>query len=520
MRWPLTLSVLIPLAAVAQSLDLTTSPASPPAESFVNTSDLATPNGTEVLVDLPNAFHWSRYQRGTLGDWTYVLYPDGSAKVMDGSDRPSVHVTLTCVKAVACQITGQSGQALTISATREAKPPVPAAPDAQGAAIYLARWILAGTGPVPPIPEPAPEPAADARDDALATASAPNSQPPAADNPSDGDAGEAGQPDPTATAERDDLPQPAPLAEDGTLEVADAAPDAQAVAEAKAEALANLTDPACPETEAFVPNECSQPAGPIAPAARPGAVPSAPASATLPVTPRPATEVAPSQPAPGLSGFDLACTVTGTTSLQDASSNPKSLRFAKPRVSLGCNTKLTDRLSLRFSLVGYGNASDQGSSDPDFTYAFTYRLNESLNLGYSNYGGQFSGANGNFLDALKDGDLRANYKLPVFTLPNGKSLPCTASLGLPNPVKDSLSLSCGYAVTDRFRIGGTIKLYAPGVQDTYQSDYSYTASYRISDDWVLSYSNYSNNRWPWNRGADPGPGFLGGNLSLTFKFSL
>jgi hypothetical protein len=169
--------------------------------------------------------------------------------------------------------------------------------------------------------------------------------------------------------------------------------------------------------------------------------------------------------------------------------------------------------------VSYLDPGSRSASDPDFTYAFSYRVNDKINLGYSNYGAQFGGDNGNFIDGLINGTLRASYKLPTLRLPNDTSLPCSASVALPNITSKSFNLSCGYALTKKIRIGATAYLYAPDVQDTYNPDYSYTASYKISDKMLLSYSNYSNNRWPWNKGDDPGPGLFGGNLSLTYKFS-
>ena len=73
-------------------------------------------------------------------------------------------------------------------------------------------------------------------------------------------------------------------------------------------------------------------------------------------------------------------------------------------------------------------------------------------------------------------------------------------------------------MTDKLRVGVTANLYMPDKQGDYDPDYTYTASYRPAKDWLISYGNYSNNRWRWNRGKDPGPGITGGSLSVTYSF--
>ncbi|MGJ8624917.1 MAG: hypothetical protein ACSHW1_19410 [Yoonia sp.] len=223
------------------------------------------------------------------------------------------------------------------------------------------------------------------------------------------------------------------------------------------------------------------------------------------------------EPPPNLSFSDrtnLRCSFTTSTSLSYDRGNGSN-GLGKLRGNLGCSGNITDDLSLRFSLVEYADHSQQEDFDPDFTYAFNYRVSDTINIGYSNYGGRYDDG---LLDALADGNLRASFTLPKFTLPNGRSIACRSGLGLPNPIDSSVSLSCGYSVTDKLRIGATANLYFPGEQGEFDPDYSYTASYRISDDWQLSYNNYSNNRFPWNRGESPGPGLSGGSLSVTYSF--
>ena len=74
-------------------------------------------------------------------------------------------------------------------------------------------------------------------------------------------------------------------------------------------------------------------------------------------------------------------------------------------------------------------------------------------------------------------------------------------------------------MAEKLRLGVSTHLYLADAQDTYQPDYTYTASYRINEDWLVSYQNYSNNRFPWNRGEDPGPGFTGGSVSVTYQMA-
>ena len=75
-----------------------------PEVFFVDTSNLAAPDADEIITDVPSAFHWSRYQQGKLGDFTYTIYPDGSAKVMSGSDRLIEVARLECEAAQMCAI--------------------------------------------------------------------------------------------------------------------------------------------------------------------------------------------------------------------------------------------------------------------------------------------------------------------------------------------------------------------------------------------------------------------------------
>lgn len=473
-------------------------PFASPGYAFVNTTELVVPNAQEVVLDLPSAFHWSRHQRGQIGPWTYILYPDGTAKIMEGDNRPAILARLFCQAGVSCRISKTDGPDIIVEVGTGERPVPPTETDLDSVARYLARWILAGTAPPPaPIPVPVPDPV-------------PVPVPEAA-------IPEVPVPDP-------EVAPPTPVAAaDTVLETLADDPDATAAtptgqAPVPGQPVPAQDDPVCSESEPFVPDACAQPTEPLVP--RPAALsrpaPAAPqAPPTAPTAPAPAPAPASEQAAQQtlIERFKLNCSITGTTSLAFV----KPGGVAKPRASLGCSARLSERLSVRLSLIGYLNAKEQQDWDPDYTYAFTYRVSDKINLGYSNYSARFAGAGSPAAGLLK-GKLRASYKLPPLRLPNDKSVFCSASLGLPRLTDESLNLSCGYAVTKKLRIGATSYLYMPNKQGTYQPDYSYTASYRFNDDWLLSYNNYSNNRWPWNRGEAPGPGLTGGSLSLTYKF--
>lgn len=490
-----TASFFVTVGAHSQAAD----PALIIPQPFGNTAIPLAEGAEEIIVDIPSALHPTRYQRGILGDWIYVIYPDGAGHVMSNTGRRRNLFDVTCTEGLSCLILGSEGSELTVYATGAKRPSPPEPAKAQDVAEFVARWILAETG--------AREPTQ--LDSLLPDDTQGQEQP---------DVGSISvTPEPTVEAlGLQDSTDVSLVEDDGDAQILEDLEEVDEPAQQPLDAL----DSSCPDLAAFVPDDCHQsvelivspPPFEAAPKREAAIRPQTGADPQIPLE---TVQEAPQQTL--LERLDLACAITGTTSLQNASSSG-TLQFSKPRVSLGCSTKLTPRLSFRFALVGYANASDKATSDPDFTYAFNYKVSDKINIGYSHYSAQFNGANGNFFDGLKDGNLRASYKLPVIKLPFDKKLPCTASVGFPNPASESLNFSCGYAVNDRLRVGGAAYLYAPGVQTSYQPDYSYTASYKIADDWSLSYSNYSNNRWAWNRGDAPGPGILGGNLSVTYKF--
>ncbi len=487
--------------------------------AVVNTADLALPGAQEVIVDVRSALYGARYQEGAVKGWRYLLFPDGSARVIQDGAPPHVQFAVKCTTEQSCEVLRPDGSRFDVTASGDGRPSQPAEVTGDTLSRYLAQWVLAG----PDAPPAAAQPDAPAPPAEVAKVE-PVAEPP--------------------TVQTESAPAAPPAPE--TTEVALAQPEVEAlpVSELPVSELpepelpdselqeATGPDPVCAEPDPIMPDTCIQASEPVAPslpvpeaeptqtAAAPSQTPRKPAPLTLkgpiavaatPSRPQPAKKAAPKT---FFERMAISCSVTATSGLAFIDAGDTG----KPRVSLGCSSKLSEKLSLRLSFVRYFTASEQTVDDPDFTYAFTYKATKDLSFSYSNYGAQFGGPNGGLLKSLADGNLRGNYRLPQITLPNQKTANCSAGLGLPNPLDENFSLSCGYAVTDKLRVGVTANLYMPDKQGDYDPDYTYTASYRPAKDWLISYGNYSNNRWRWNRGKDPGPGITGGSLSVTYSF--
>lgn len=440
-----------------------------PGPAFVDTADPAVPGAQELVLDLPNALHWSRQQRGQLGPWHYVLFPDGSATIRRAEAAQTVAAAwLTCQAGVGCRVDLAAEGGFDVPVGRGLRPALPAQRDLASVARYLAAWMLTGTAPPAP-PAPAPQAPGPASSD-----SAPEV--------------------PRAEAQTTG-PRSAPQG-----------PQGSGAGQARASA-----DPLCAAADPFQPDRCAV-------TARPASVAVA-QPAPLPAAPQPST-AEPEAPQGFVERYRIACSITASAGLAGlgGGAGGDSRGNAKPRASLGCSARLNEQLSLRLTLIGYAQPDKVQDWDPDYTYALTYRVNDTISLTYSNYSARFGDEDG-VLAGLLEGSLRLSYRLPAIPLGAEASLPCTAGIGLPRPDRASLSLSCGYALSEKLRLSAATYLYAPGAQDTYQPDYSYTASYRINEDWLVSYQNYSNNRFPWNRGEAPGPGFTGGSVSVTYQMA-
>lgn len=451
-----------------------------PGPQGLDTSAPVVPGATEILQDAPNVFSWSRFQSGRIGAYDYRLFPDGSAIVTAAGGRPYAQYVLTCRRGDACEVANDAGVILIVPAIGAPRPPLPPDDvDGLGVAEFLARWILAGTGTPPP--EPAP-PTPPQTEDAAGNA-------PGVDE----------------AVETDVEPGPE-----------EAGPDAGA-------GVANnllAAEPECAEPDPFYPDAC---APSLPPRAAPRPVPEQGPGPGLPDPGSPASPSSqpaaaePQRPQTLAERYKLACSLSAGATLQYADHIDYETAYGKLRTSLGCNARLGERISLSVALVYFPIAGQQAPWDPDFTYALNMRVTDKLSLSYSSYAARFAGGDADLVSSLLEGSLRASYKLPALPLPKGREANCTISIGLSNPGSDSGSLSCGTSVTDKLRVGLTLYAYPANTQEPWNPDYSYTVSYRVNDRMTVNYSNYSANRWPWNRGSDPGPGVLGGSLGLSYK---
>jgi hypothetical protein len=55
-------------------------------------------------------------------------------------------------------------------------------------------------------------------------------------------------------------------------------------------------------------------------------------------------------------------------------------------------------------------------------------------------------------------------------------------------------------------------------QQPWDGDFSYTASYQISDNWSIRYNNYSGNRWLWDNLPSSGTTVRDGSILLLWRF--
>ena len=214
----------------------------------------------------------------------------------------------------------------------------------------------------------------------------------------------------------------------------------------------------------------------------------------------------------------LSCSVTASASLQKASSGDVR-RFAdRLQTSLGCRAQLSDRLSLSVRANSYASDAQKAPWDPDITYALNFRATDRLTLTYASKGIRLDGAGG--LKSALDGRLSASLTLPRVPLPAGRGADCRLRVRLPDPSRDAVSISCGLALTKRLSLGMSANFYAKGVQKPWQPDFTYSASWKLSDHFRVNYSNYAANRFPWNRDdRSKSTGWRDGTLSLSYELS-
>ena len=181
------------------------------------------------------------------------------------------------------------------------------------------------------------------------------------------------------------------------------------------------------------------------------------------------------------------------------------------RVTLGCGAQLSDRVTLNLGVTARGGAG----RNPDLSYALTWRATDRLSLSYASRPIRMDGS----WSGLLDGRLRAELTLPRIPLPAGRGADCRMRVTLPDPTRDALVLSCGLRLTERLSLGLSAHAYASGVQRPWDPDYTYSATWKVTDRLRVGYGNYAANRFPWNRGDGPGAGLRDGTLSLTYDLS-
>ncbi len=461
--------------------------------AFVNTSDLASPNAEEMISDVQSAHSWSRFQRGEINGFRYVIFPDGEARIYGDQSRQVLRFKMDCTLAVSCVITGSDGQRIEVSATGADKPTRPAAENEVVVATYIAEWILAGSG-APRLEEDQKpvEMAQDRPQNSATEADAPEETTPSTLVETT-----------TENATQSDLPDAQ------TAEQSAQIPNASSAERD----TAAFDQEICSELGQFIPTTCAQSPSPLT------------NTATIKASIRGEsndTSQSTNLAEPTLLSFseqyNLRCSITSTVNVAYEDADAHMHRPGKPRISLGCGASLTEQLSLRVSVLAYANPDQQADSDPDFTYALTYRATDTINISYTNYSARFDSETDGVLGALGDGNLRASFRLPKVALPNDKTVTCSASVSMRDPLNESTNLSCGYSVTNRLRLGATAYFYLPDRQAEFQPDFSYTAAYRINEHWLLSYSNYSNNRWHWKTSGNASSGLEDGSVALSYSF--
>ncbi|WP_339822964.1 hypothetical protein [Sulfitobacter dubius] len=518
-------AINLPLAATVQAQPVTDDGLAELADipagdaTVINTAKPAIPSAQEVIQDLPSALHLSRHQRGEINGLRYVLFPDGTGTVMQADELRSPLFRMSCEKGVACTVYGEDGETTLIPAVGAPEPDMPSAPSGKVLARYLSEWILAGTG-TPPVVEPAPPPPSQI-DDAVPDWAEGSEPADPEDKPSDLS---------TDTEATPAAPQEPDSSEITAFETevtpVDAAQQVEEILPAPVEQPAHLPctiedpDVDCSEQqlEKLSNIEVVQTAKQQVKTAASPAKRTASTVKAIDVAKIPVSAPTPPEKETFFQRVKLACSITGSVTLRYKHHSTGAKRFGKPRASLNCGAQLSEKLTLRASVIGYGDNNEKSPFDAEFTYALSYKATDKITLSYSNYSARFDSANGSFFDSLISGALRASYRFPKIKLPNDKTIGCSSSVNLLDLEYSSFNLFCSYALTERLRISGTAYAYLPGKQDVWDPDFSYAASYKISDDWSVTYSNYGNNRFFWNPSSTPGEGVWGGTVSVAYKF--
>lgn len=447
-----------------------------PGPRILDTSDAFASGAQEVPLDTPSAFVWSTYQSGQRDGWFYRIFPDGRGVLSRDPRFRRDWTAITCVGPAGCRAEG---------------PQVP--PAALPMLDALGTWIArSGTPPVPAPPPPQRGPGVAAAPDGPERA-----QPPVA-------APALRQP---GHAPGDILPPRLPP------------PRKELVADAAPRTLMPAQGPPSPRTAraavpAFAPHRTLAPAtqakAPAADIARP------PFRSTEPVLPP-----APPPRAPRPTRFD--CTLSGTLGLS-YTSDGGAQRLGKLSGTFGCGYRHPSGLSIRLALTGVPLAGQRTDADSSLSYAISYPFANGYSLQYASYSAQFPRQPQGVIGAFGQGGFRLSKALPPLDLPhltgwNGIGpLTCQAYGAWDPGAAPSAGITCGITAFGKLTLRGTAIAYTPGAQKDWQPDFTYSASYPLTDRVAIEYSNYSANRFPWNGGGS-GRGVMSGSIRMTYRFS-
>jgi hypothetical protein len=198
--------------------------------------------------------------------------------------------------------------------------------------------------------------------------------------------------------------------------------------------------------------------------------------------------------------------------------------------SASCSYEIVKGLDVGVTLLVRPKPSQQREWDPDFSWHASYRVSQRISIEY----GDYKGNRWNDLRAgtLFDGTLALTYGLPTPKRWQGpdallRSLNCSVSASVPlkpDPGDSRLrfSMSCGISPFKRLDIRATATVYAAGMQNPWDPDFTYTAAYRVTPRLSVGYANYAGNRWFWRNGKNAGggrgaSGIGAGALSVSYK---
>lgn len=198
----------------------------------------------------------------------------------------------------------------------------------------------------------------------------------------------------------------------------------------------------------------------------------------------------------------------------------------KPTLSLNCGLSPLPKLWVSAGLKAYPDEDQKRPWDPDFSVYAGYDLGRGFRLEYADW-------TGNRFDAfeaadLVDGRVTLAYRLPLKTLvadaPDAlSSLDCSVGVGTdPLPRRGErqvrASATCGSVPLARLRLRGAVLMYPEGDQRPWDPDFTYSATWQVTDRVSIGYANYAANQWFW-RDDDGGGGAGWEDGAVTIAYS-